>query len=271
MRIRLLAGIIASLLLFTTVNGAKADAVQDEISRITNQLATDYRINIFYDYKPTATWQLGGTPADATDTSDLATFVSILNEEFRKYPKAFVHNTHLGAIVLVKDLGVAGTQRAAVPDYGRQILWLDFKRYLQRGDYQRHIIHHEFYHMIDFELNNNAYWKDPAWMAFNQPAFKYGNGGASAYQKGPINWYEMSHPETGFVNHYSTTGVEEDKSELFATLFVKSEANKLADWSQTDTVLQAKTKYIKAIVAKLDPSMDETYWQGLQKQSPVPF
>lgn len=228
-----------------------------------DQLAGDYRIDIFTDYAPRATWKLGGVPAQERDSADLAAFIAILNTEFRKYPKTFIHSTHWGAIVLVKHLSVDGQLRGAVPDYGQQVLWLDFKGYQHRPEYQRHIIHHEFYHLIDFELNGDAYWADPAWLALKNKAFKYGKGGAGAYADKTTSWFALFHPALGFVNRYSMLGVEEDKAEIFAPLFLKSERMKLGLWMRSDPVLKAKVNAIKNIVVHFDPAMNAGYWQSL--------
>ena len=237
----------------------------DEMVR---SLETDYRINVFTDYVPRATWPITGEPATEADEAALHGFVVLLDQELRKYPPTFIHNTHLGAIVLVKDLALDGQRRAAVPDYIRQVLWLDYKDYVRRDAYQRHIIHHEFYHMIEYELHGDAYWKDPLWMAFNPPNFRYGAGGVTAYADKSKPWYLPSHPRFGFINLYSMLGVEEDKAEVFATLFMPKEAAQVAEWAQNDATLRAKTFYLKGAVAQVDGSMDERYWAKLNRTTP---
>jgi hypothetical protein len=112
--------------------------------------------------------------------------------------------------------------------------------------------------MIEEEFNMDPYWKDPDWAAFNTDSFAYGTGGADMYGTGDV--YSYVHPEAGFLNLYSTSGVEEDKAEIFATLFVKSEYDSLTNFIQNDTILLKKKMYMTDFLNKKDSNFTKDYF-----------
>jgi hypothetical protein len=40
--------------------------------------------------------------------------------------------------------------------------------------YQRHVIHHEYFHVADRGLQGNLFISDPYWASLNRPDFRYG-------------------------------------------------------------------------------------------------
>jgi len=108
------------------------------------------------------------------------------------------------------------------------------------------------------------YWKDPTWATFNDPEFKYGNGGA-ADQKNAGAYY-LTHPQRGFINEYSTAALEEDNAEIFAALFVPAEYEKLKEWMKTDTILANKVAYLKAFLQQQCPQMNDDFWNHLHSE-----
>ena len=90
-----------------------------------------------------------------------------------------------------------------------------------RGGYDRlylcRVLHHEFFHIIDYRDDGDVY-EDKAWAALNRPGFHYGTGGKNAQHVASAR--ELTEKFPGFLNYYATTGVEEDKAEVFANLIV---------------------------------------------------
>ena len=66
----------------------------------------------------------------------------------------------------------------------------------------------------------------------------------------------------GFVNHYSTTGVEEDKAELFAIMIVAPDY--IGERVQTDSVLRAKSKRMKILLQEFCPDMSDVFWNFIE-------
>jgi len=128
---------------------------------------------------PATSWTTDLIHFEELEKKDKEEWRNIANYFVRifKYPKEFITNTKLRRIVLVKELYNQGVPVAAMPEYYKENLYMDI--YIGNNDplYQRHVVHHEFYHMIEQELNGDAYYIDPEWNKFNEPGFTYGSGG----------------------------------------------------------------------------------------------
>ena len=117
--------------------------------------------------------------------------------------------------------------------------------------------------MIEEEINGDAYWKDAKWAQLNDPLFKYGRGGASV-RDGRTSLF--THPRNGFINKFSMSGLEEDKAEIYASLFSEEAFRKVAKWMQKDKILRAKVKYMKTFLRSVDKNFDDAYWKNLFKK-----
>lgn len=226
-------------------------------------LAQTYQIEIFKQNPPQASWsgvQFQALGAQDLDSAKYQAYEQLFSEEVGKYPSALIKLAGLKQVALVKELAYQGQMRAALPDFVKEILYLDVYRGQLRDLYQRHVVHHEFYHLLEEQVQGNVYYKDPTWAAFNPAAFSYGSGGVNA-QSGPQ--YALVHPQTGFINLYSMSGLEEDKAEVFAALMLPAESKLLEAWSLKDEVLRKKIQATKAFFAQKVPAMNEAYWQAL--------
>lgn len=191
----------------------------------------------FRGQSPPSAWKVRCDSPTAVDAKLLAGYLTIASRELSKYPKTLLKKSNLKGIVIVKNLSVAGQRRAAMPDYQNEILYLDFQRGAHAPAYQAHVIHHEFFHLLEQELNGSAYFKDPAWAKLNPPGFKYGAGGK--HQRGNDN-FALVHPQPGFINRYSMASIEEDKAEIYAALWIPVERNKITAMAAKDLHLAAK-------------------------------
>ena len=237
---------------------ANANSKKKEIDELLRPLAVSYALSISYEKMPRTSWKLGYALADESDYAALYDYARLFSEEFQKYPRAFIRKTRLASIVLVKDLSFQGQLRTAVPDYGKEILILDFKRGSYAPIYQRHVIHHEFYHLIEEEFNRTPYWKDTRWARLNPKRFRYGKGGDKVQSDSSV--YLFTHPAPGFINLYAMSALEEDKAEIYASLFVCPEYERITSWTEKDPILFSKIKYMKRFLERLDQTMDESYW-----------
>jgi hypothetical protein len=203
-----------------------------------------------HDLNPPASWKVRCDAPVRADNKQLDLYRKILAAELGKYPMPLLQKSKLKGIAIVKNLSVAGQRRAAMPDYENEILYLDFQRGAHNPAYQAHVIHHEFFHLLEQELNGSAYFKDPEWAKLNPKNFKYGKGGKE--QRGDDN-FALVHPQSGFINRYSTSALEEDKAEIYAALFISAERNKITGMAANDTHLAAKIKMMLTILRKIDP------------------
>lgn len=186
----------------------------------------------------------------------LANYEKLFCREFRVYPSSLVRAALLKRIVLCEALSFAEQQRNAIPDFERGVLYLDVKRGDHSQQYQRKVIHHEFFHLIDFQDDGNVY-ADAAWSTLNTKTFRYGNGGRNAQENAETSVLTDLYP--GFLNHYSTTGVEEDKAEMFANLIVvPTRVEKLAT---SDPVIRSKVVSMKRLLEEFCPDMSDAFWE----------
>ena len=74
---------------------------------------------------------------------------------------------------------------------------------------------------------------------------------------------ELTERFPGFLNHYSTTGVEDDKAEIFPHLFVSSKI--VAMRIERDRVLADKPDQMRSLVQSFCPEMDREFWTAAQK------
>jgi hypothetical protein len=150
--------------------------------------------------------------------------------------------------VLCTKLAYAGQLRAAIPDWEHNTLYIDTQRGAKSRGYPEHVLHHEFFHLIDHADDGDVY-RDEKWSALNPTGFRYGNGGVNAQTT--RNTGALTDTIPGFLTHYATTGVEEDKAELFA--FSITHKDYIATRIQTDITLGAKFTRLKALLVDFCP------------------
>ena len=187
--------------------------------------------------------------------TDLQRYQPLFCQEFSLYPKSLVRKTKLRRIVLCQELKFSGQRRYAIPDFEHDTLYLDVGTNDQPAIYLRKVIHHEFFHIIDYR-DDGLLYEDERWKSLNRPDFKYGKGGATAL--GNPTTGKLTTEYAGFLTHYSTTGVEEDKAEVFAHLIVNAAA--VADRATRDEVLAGKVIRMKSLVQTYCPAADPGFW-----------
>ena len=104
-----------------------------------------------------------------------------------------------------------GTQdRAGCPEYDltRSLTFAIREKNLA---YIRIVLHHEFFHFIDYA--DDHYFGDDGWSELNQKGFEYGEGGDTERE-----WIKLEKNVMGFINHYSTSALEEDRAEIYQYL-----------------------------------------------------
>lgn len=181
-------------------------------------------------------------------------------KEWSLYPADLMKKAKVKRIVFCEGLRVGEQFRAACPAFDLDTMYYDPAAGSGSRQYQRSVVHHEFFHMIDQRMK--LLYIDPEWTALNGEGFKYGNGGANMRNG---NAGALTKDIPGFLTPYGTSGVEEDKAELFAKVIVEDKfvAERLAE----DKVLMAKLELLKKRLAEFLPSMGEEFWDGVIKQN----
>jgi hypothetical protein len=240
---RLIAIVIAICVILLT--GQPAPAGELVVDPATRAWAEKYGIEFQLDDLPQVPdgWKI--SPLSKTDQAALHVYLRLFREEFTKYPVPFVRATGLKRIILAKNMNVAGIERGAIPDLPHNAVWYD--PFLGQFDdmYKRHVVHHEFFHFADNVLQGDVYLSDPYWASLNRPDFHYGGGGRTARTE---DQFGVTNREPGFVNRYSTSGLEEDRAEIFASMWIPMESNILEQRSRSDAILRGKIHRMRAMM-----------------------
>lgn len=202
---------------------------------------------------------IDGEPAGEKALRD---YEAIFAPELSIYPVQLIRKIGLKRIVLCEQLSFEKQKRTAVPDYDHDALYFDVRRGEYSKSYVRRTIHHELFHVLDY-CDDGKVYSDPRWEALNPKGFEYGRGGRTMQTAGTVGRLTDARP--GFLNVYSTLGVEEDKAEVFATLIVHPAY--MAKRAKSDVVLRKKIQRMKRGLRKLCPEMDAKFWRRVQKRA----
>ncbi len=192
---------------------------------------------------------------------DIDLYIPLFIMEILLYPNSFIKKLKLKQFVFINSLNFCTLEyqqyRAACPEYYKtmSLYYCAKERY---SNYIRTVIHHELFHYVDF-IHDGTYY-DSKFSKFNLPGFKYGRGGAYEREWKPLN------PETkGFLNFYSTTGIEEDKAEIYQFLMVSP----TRAFKHEDEIINKKVFYIANFLKEFDQegmgNKDNDYFAALTK------
>jgi len=245
--------ILVGLLCSSNARGQTEDLTLKEFAGIGSKYDLEI-VSKSPDFPQSTSW--GPIDGQSAALADLHRYEPLFCQEFSLYPKSLVRKTKLRRIVLCQELKFSGQRRYAIPDFEHDTLYLDVGTNDQPAIYLRKVIHHEFFHIIDYR-DDGLLYEDERWKSLNRPDFKYGKGGASAL--GNPTTGELTTEYAGFLTHYSTTGVEEDKAEVFAHLVVNAAV--VADRVARDEVLAEKVDQMKSLVQTYCPAADIGFWK----------
>jgi hypothetical protein len=190
------------------------------------------------------------------DSSDVAQYARMFCEEFSLYPVDLVKRSRLQRVVLCRCLSFAGQRWNAVPDFEHDTLYLDVSRSGFAEKYYRLVIHHDFFHIIDYRSGNMLSTSN-RWRSLNEPSFTYGTGGPDAQTNASSGVLTDKYP--GFLNYYSTTSVAEDKAEVFANMIVNGDY--VRERTKKDEILRAKVGRIRKENADFCSEMNLRFWE----------
>jgi hypothetical protein len=195
---------------------------------------------------------INGRNPDVVTTNQ---YLTVFLPEISLYEPSALKKSGLRRIVLCQGLSVSGQQRAAVPDFRNQTLYLDVSRGSFEPMYVRNSIHHDIFHMID-QRDDGSLDRDDKWKSFNPKGFKYGSGGEYAQNDSTAGLITNDRP--GFLNRYSTTAVEEDKAVIYANMVVNT--SMIQKRIQTDPTIKLKVNRIKDLLKLFDSSFNAQFW-----------
>lgn len=202
------------------------------------------------------------TEAEIADYQRLYEYVHIFDEEIQKYPADFFKNDYVKEVYFVKKLFHQENDAEGLYDYRKKVVFFDFAT--QRGGSQvaRHNIHHEIFHILD---TNTFSWKDEDWEDLNDPDFKYIKTGKvfiDREKKNEVNYFAPQ--RKGFVTYYAMTSAYEDRAEVYACLFIKSQSRLIHQWAKKDPILAKKIEYIMRFLQNYSKGqIDQRYFTSL--------
>lgn len=183
--------------------------------------------------------------------------------EFTLYPKGLVKKSGIREVVLARKIVFKDARyeqaRAAVPAFERDALYLDVVGGGAEARDRAHILHHEFFHAVDWKDDGELYG-DAVWSKLNPAAFKYGSGGAEVRDDDAGT---LTDKFPGFLSRYAKSGVEEDKAETFSWLMVEPAV--VLKRAKKDKVLGKKVEALKALLVKAAKDAGDGWWKGIRE------
>ena len=230
--------------------------IEDDIRELFARLNMELYIPKGKYELSTDLFDLSANPATSTDL-DLYTPIFML--EWWIYPKKFIEKAKIKAITLVHDIEFTTNEytqpRTGCPDC-QNTKSIIFATHETNFAYIRIVLHHEFFHYIDY-VDDESY-DDDEWEDLNQKGFKYGKGGDSERE-----WVKLEKGVKGFINHYSTTDLAEDRAEIYQYLIgCPDEA-----LNNKDEIVSKKAKRIQNFINTFDEegigNIKNNFWSNL--------
>ena len=230
--------------------------IKDDIKSLFDRLNMDLYIPDSKYTLSTDFFDLSSNPA--TDT-DLDLYTPLFMLEWWIYSKSIIQKANIKRITFVHDIEFTTNSytqsRTGCPDY-KTTKSIIYAIHETNFAYMRIVLHHEFFHYLDYADDQS--YEDNEWEALNQKGFKYGKGGDSERE-----WIKLEKNIKGFINHYSTTDMAEDRAEIYQYLIgCPDEA-----LNNKDIIVRKKAKRILNFINNFDKygigNIKNNFWSNL--------
>ncbi|MDQ7778551.1 MAG: putative zinc-binding metallopeptidase, partial [Planctomycetota bacterium] len=191
---------------------------------------------------------------------DVERYLPLFKKELAKFPKDIFRKLGVKRVVLCTGLAWEKQPRAAVPELCTMTFFLDVRLGRETKNYQERVVHHDFFHFIDW-MDDSSY-DDSAWKRLNPKGFKYGTGGADM-QGGAEDVFSARDDLPGFLTKYSTSGVEEDKAEIYS--FLMTNHRFVAGRMEADKIIVEKVRLLKKLLQSCHRAYDAAFWKSIEK------
>lgn len=252
------------LLLVLAASAARAeDPRQEEFSGLVETIRETYGVAVRFENQDypvkCSTYEIR---AENPEREEVLAYAGTLRE-FTLYPKGLVKKSGIREVVLARKIVFKDARyeqaRAAVPAFERDALYLDVTGGGAEARDRAHILHHEFFHAVDWKDDGELYG-DAKWSKLNAESFRYGNGGAELRDD---DAGVLTDKFPGFLTRYARSGVEEDKAETFSWLVVEPET--VLKRAKKDKVLGKKVEALKKLLVEAAKDVDEGWWKGIRE------
>jgi len=205
----------------------------------------------------------GQISASSSDDATVIAVVTMIYNEWSKYPSGFLTKVGLKKIAIAGSIKNSGYEVAAMPR-AEDLDVVYYSTNFGAEAYMKRIAHHELNHLIEYNAYGTYYYNDATYKACNSPEFSYSSSGIDAYTGLGISAYAL-HPKEGLIDGYSTYGIEEDKAQMYTELFAN--IGFLNGLITSDSRLACKKSAYLAFLQTFDQSITEGY---LQKFTAIP-
>jgi hypothetical protein len=250
------------MLLSFQSEGSDAGQAVDSLERLKSQTCA-LGIQLITEVNELSEWPEGVIGRRACN-EELSVYADLLWIELSHYPQEILRKMRLRRIVLCADLTVDSSIIGGFTYEQDGTLYLEVSDVSEFAFYQRKIIHHELFHLIDavdqYKSEESVY-EDREWAALNPSDFKYvegvDNGGRIGIWRISCNW-------PGFVTRYGMSSIQDDKAELFANMMT------LPTWveylCQHDEMIRAKAVRMRQILAEFCTCADAEFWETIAER-----
>lgn len=232
------------------------DQIKEDLEALFSHLGMELKIPEAKYYLSTDSFEITCSPATQRE---LDIYTPLLMLEWWIYPKKFIQKAEIKALTLVHDISFkteSYTQdRKGCPEY-KNTKSIVFSVDENNFAYIRIVLHHEFFHFIDYADDKS--YDDDEFENLNEEGFEYGEGGDSERQ-----WIKLDKNMKGFINHYSTTDLAEDRAEIYQYLIgCPDEA-----LNNGDIIVRKKAKRIQDFLNNFDKegmgNPKNNFWNNL--------
>lgn len=180
------------------------------------------------------------------DALDSATLDAI-REAFDRYPNSVLEGTQIEKVALCTELAYNDIPNAdpaiGTVDLSERRLFISVAPFLHR-EYDataevtaEDIVHHELFHLLEYQRMRDEFTDDPEWRLHNPLGFAYDRNGAAEPRK------------PGFINAYASSNELEDRASVYQYLLARP--SDLCAIAADDAVVRSKTRLVWKRVAAL--------------------
>ena len=230
--------------------------IKEDLNALFSKLGMELKIPEAKYYLSTDSFEITCNPATQRE---LDIYTPLLMLEWWIYPKKFIKKSSLKTITLVHNISFRTESyvqdRKGCPEY-KNTKSIVFSVDETNFAYIRIVLHHEFFHFIDYADDQS--YEDDEFEDLNEKGFEYGDGGDSERE-----WIKLDKDTKGFINHYSTTDLAEDKAEIYQYLIgCPDEA-----LNNGDIIVRKKAKRIQDFLNDFDKegmgNPQNNFWNNL--------
>lgn len=195
--------------------------------------------------------------AEEAPEPDVERCRGMLEEEMSRYHGGFLKKVGINTIVLCSKLTRNDQSAGGVADLQNDSLYLDVVA-LKEAHQLYSVFHHEVFHFIDWS-DDRQIDQDPGWSSLNR-GFRYGQADESAQEQDWAKLGFITPTPRGFLSWYSTSGIAEDKAEVFCYLLCEREL--VSRYVEFDKIVEQKVLAIQRIVRAIDREFGDSLWDA---------